>query len=54
MELNVFARSRKIATVSLLWPKFAETVSTSSRTASVADFFSEIQIALGLWFYANQ
>ena len=49
MELNAFARSRKIATVSLLLPKLAETVSTSSRTASVADFFfSEIRIALCL------
>ena len=48
MELNAFARSRKIATVSLFWSKLAETVSTSSRTASVADFFSEIRIAVRL------
>ena len=39
MELNAFARSRKIATVYLLWSKLEETVSTSSKTASVADFF---------------
>ena len=38
MELNAFERSRKIATVSLLWSKSEETVSTSSKTASVADF----------------
>ena len=38
MELNAFARSRKIATVSLLWSKLDEIVSTSSKTASVAAF----------------
>ena len=48
MELNAFARSRKTATVCLLLSKLAKTVSTSSRTASFADFFSEIRIALYL------
>ena len=44
MELNAFARSKKLATVSLLWSKLEETVSTSSKTASVADFFIWIPI----------
>ena len=39
MELNAFARSSKIATVSLLLSKLEGTLSTSSKTASIADFF---------------
>ena len=46
LELNIFAGSRKITTVSLLWSKLAETVSTSSRTASVPDFFLKSELLL--------
>ena len=48
MELKALARSRKIATVSLLWSKLEEVVSASCKTASVA-LFSEIRIALYLF-----
>ena len=39
MELKAFARSRKIATVSILWSKLEKTNSTCCKTASVVDFF---------------
>ena len=39
MDFKVGSRSRTIATVALFWSKLDEIVSTSCKTASVADFF---------------
>ena len=39
LKSNVFARSKKIAIILLLWCKLAKTVLTSSKTAPLADFF---------------
>ena len=46
MDLKGFARYRKLAKISLLWSKLEETVSTSCKTASVADFFLKSELLL--------
>ena len=44
MELETFARFRKIPTVSLLWSKFDEIAPTSCKIASVANFFVKYEM----------